>query len=127
MSASSVILRGYKGGTIVTRGYSLGEEAVAVAVGGGKAVWRYEERELYEPEPRKERLRIVKKQSPQKKTTPLDIPLNEGVVYAQDVLLQAHESIQKLLEPQARYERTIDPLTLQKARDEEDLVMLMTL
>ena len=31
MSASSVILRGYKGGTIVTRGYSLGEAAAAQA------------------------------------------------------------------------------------------------
>lgn len=30
MSASSVILRGYKGGTLVTRGYSVGEEAAVV-------------------------------------------------------------------------------------------------
>ena len=121
-----------QGGTKRRYGSFAGRVAFAVAVGAArrKAVWRYEERDIteqYEPEQRKERLKLVKKPATQNKIPALDIIPPGSVVYAPDTLLQAHRSLGKLLEPPVKYERAVDVLALRKARDEDDILMLMDL
>lgn len=133
MSASSVILRGYKGGTIATRGYSLGEAAAPVAVGGGKrARWTYitNDRDAIgalEPEPKKQRLKIVKKREPQRASKPFDNAHNLPVDYDAAPVLQASEAVLRILKdvtlPPVSTAGISDVLTVR--RDDEDAILLL--
>lgn len=134
MSASSVILRGYKGGTLATRGYSLGEEAAPVAVGGAsrKARWTYitndrDAVEALEPEQKKQRLKIVKKREPQRTEKTFDNVHNLTVDYDAAPVLRASEAILRILTPQGV---TLDPPgdsddVLNIRRDDEDAILLL--
>lgn len=129
MSASSVILRGYKGGTLVTRGYSVGEAVAPVVdtpTGGwvDPPGWR---RRKPEHEPEVKRKIIARKiitlkpaTEPEKKPDTVHRSIVEGLFAPSAIEL-------KPLPYEDDAARAARIMAIERRREEEILILLLAL
>lgn len=131
MSASSVILRGYKGGTLVTRGYSVGEEVTPTPVvdtptGGwvDPPGWRKRKPE-HEPEVKR---KIVARKVPPK-APPETVARNAETVQRSIVegLFAPSVIDLKPLPYESEAARLARIMAVERRREEEILILLLAL
>lgn len=128
MSASSVILRGYKGGTLVTRGYSVGEEVTPTPVvdtptGGwvDPPGWRKRKPE-HEPEVKRKiiTLKIAPPPEQEKKTETVQRSIVEGLFAPSVIELNP-------LPYEDESARMARIMATERRREEEILILLLAL